>query len=189
VRAPTNRVGDIVAAETTKENAIIFQLPPSASAATLRVIGAGDETAQISLDLDGRQGPTAAQERESRVGGKRTAAVPLDEEAARLRFGDLTYEVRRVLAHRYANKLALTLDVRARNNGRYPAGFGDGFFRLVLDGVARAPVSGLSTVVPSQGSLDGSIVFDVPLDARDLVIRVRYGDVTNDLPLKIPPIR
>jgi len=186
--APTNRVGEIVAGGTTKENVMVFQLPASIAAATLRVIGAG-ETAEIPLDFNGREGPTAAQARESRVSGKRTAAVPLDAGAARLRFGDLTCEVGRASVHRYANKLVLTLDVRARNNGRYAIDFGDSHFRLVLDGESRAPVSGISVIVPAEGSLDGSIVFDMPLSARDVVIRARYGDGINDLPLKIPAIR
>jgi hypothetical protein len=185
VRAPTSGVGDVVAAESTKENTIRFPLPGSAAAATLRVIGAG-ETAEIPVDLNGREGLTAAQDRELRAAGKRTAAVPLDAETARLRFGDLTCDVRSASVHRYVNKLVLTLGVRAQNNGRYDVEFGDGHFRLVLGDAARAPVSGVSTVVSSHGSLDASIVFDLPLDARAVVIRVRYGDATADLPLKIP---
>ena len=188
VNAPTSRVGDIVAGEITKENTISFPLPASAAAATLRVVSAG-ETAEIPLDLTGREGLTAQEDRELRLAGKRTAAVPLDADKARLRFGDLTCEVRSASAHRYVNKLVLTLSIRAQNNGRYDAGFGDYHFRLVLDGTAQAPVSGLSTVVSPQSSLDGSIVFDLPLDARDVVIRARYGETTAELPLKIPAPR
>jgi hypothetical protein len=47
----------------------------------------------------------------------------------------------------------------------------------------------LSTIVPSQSSLDGAIVFDLPLDARDAVVRVRSGNDTAELPLKVPAIR
>ena len=188
VTAPTSGVGDIVAGESTKENTISFPLPTSAAAATLRVVSAG-ETAEIPLDLTGREGLTAPQDRDLRRAGKRTAALPLDADKARLRFGDLTCEVRSASAHRYVNKLVLTLSVRAQNNGRYDAGFGDYHFRLLLGGTAQAPVSGLSTVVSPQTSLDGSIVFDLPLDARDVVIRVRYFETTAELPLTIPAAR
>jgi hypothetical protein len=188
VREPTNRVGDVVGADVTKDNTISFLLPASVASATLRV-GSGDTIAEVPLDLNGRSGSTPAQDRELRVSGKHTAAVPLDAEKARLRFGDMTYNVRSASAHRFANKIALTLSIRAENNGRFPGEFGDGLFRLVLDGSARAPVSGLSTVVPSQSSLDGAIVFDLPIDARDVVVRVRSGSETADLPLKIPAIR
>jgi len=188
VTAPTSGVGDIVAGESTKENTISFPLSTSAAAATLRVVSAG-ETAEIPLDLTGREGLTAPQDRDLRRAGKRTAALPLDADKARLRFGDLTCEVRSASAHRYVNKLVLTLSVRAQNNGRYDAGFGDYHFRLLLGGTAQAPVSGLSTVVSPQTSLDGSIVFDLPLDARDVVIRVRYFETTAELPLTIPAAR
>jgi hypothetical protein len=181
-------VGDVVGADVTKDNTISFLLPASVASATLRV-GSGDTIAEVPLDLNGRSGSTPAQDRELRVSGKHTAAVPLDAEKARLRFGDMTYNVRSASAHRFANKIALTLSIRAENNGRFPGEFGDGLFRLVLDGSARAPVSGLSTVVPSQSSLDGAIVFDLPIDARDVVVRVRSGSETADLPLKIPAIR
>ncbi|HEX7137482.1 MAG TPA: toll/interleukin-1 receptor domain-containing protein [Vicinamibacterales bacterium] len=188
LREPTARLGDAVGADATKDNTISFLFPASLASATLRV-GSGDAIAEIPLDLNGRTGSTATQDRELRVSGKRTAAAPLDAEKARLHFGDLTYDVRSASVHRYANKIALTLNVRAQNNGQYPGGFGDSLFRLVLDGTARAPVSGLSAVVPSQSSLDGAIVFDLPLEARDVVVRVRSGETTNDLPLKIPAIR
>jgi hypothetical protein len=188
VREPTTSVGDIVGGDATKDNTISFRLPTTAEAATLRV-GGGDAVAEVPLDLNGRTGSTAAQDRELRVSGKHTAAVPLDAEKARLRFGEMTYNVRSASVHRFANKIALTLTVRAENNGRFPGEFGDGLFRLVLDGAARAPVGGLSTIVPSQSSLDGAIVFDLPLDARDVVVRVRSGNDTGELPLKIPAIR
>jgi hypothetical protein len=188
VRAPTSRVGDIVAAESAKENTVSFQLPASAAAATLRVTS-GSEAAEMPLDLNGRGGPTAAQDRELRASGKRTAAVPLDADTARLRFGDVTFAVRNASVHRYTNKIVLTLDIRAQNGGRYDVDFGDRHFRLVLGGESRAPVSGLSTVVSSQSFRDGSIVFDLPLDARDVVIRVRFGDAMSDLSLKIPAMR
>ena len=187
VREPTTRVGDVVGADVTKDNTISFVLPAAAVSATLRV-GSGDTIAEVPLDLNGRSGSTPAQDRELRVSGKHTAAVPLDAEKARLRFGDMTYNVRGASAHRFANKIALTLSVRAENNGRFPGEFGDGLFRLVLDGASRAPVSGLSTVVPSQSSLDGAIVFDLPIDAKDVVVRARSGNETADLPLRIPAV-
>jgi len=186
--APKDRFSDVVPSESTKENTVSFQLPDSATGATLRVLGSG-EAAEVPIDFNGRQGLTAAQERELRVAGKRTAVVPLDAQTARLRFGDVTCEVRKVSVHRYANKFGLTLDIRAQNTAGYSAGFGDGNFRLALDGTARAPISGVSAVIPPQSSLDSAIVFDVPLDAHDVVVRARFGETTGELPLKIPAIR
>ena len=176
---------DVVEAESAQENSVIFPLPPAAARATLRIPGAG-ETAEIPLDLNGRTGPTAAQDRELRRSGKRTFAVPVNPSLARMRFDTVTCELRSVSVHRYSHKLTLILNVRVLNGGRYDVTFGDGHFRLLLDGTPRSPVSGISTTVASDGSRDGAMVFDLPLGATDVVLRARWGDITADVPLRIP---
>jgi len=140
----------------------------------------------MPVDLNGRTGPSAAQDRDLRRSGKRTFAVPLDPNAARMQFGDLTCDLRAASLHHYSNKLVLTLDIRVRNASRYDAEFGDSHFRLVLDDTARPPVSGLSTVVAGESSRDVAIVFDLPLDARDVVLRTRFGETTVEVPLHLP---
>jgi hypothetical protein len=112
--------------------------------------------------------------------------VPVDANIARLRFGTLTCSLRSASVHRYAHKLALTLNVGAQNAGPYDVEFGDSHFRLVLGESARPPVSGVSAVVPHGGTLDSAIVFDLPLDTSLVVIRTRFGDITRDVPLSIP---
>jgi hypothetical protein len=184
-RPPTSGLSDLVAGESAKENTVTFPLPPAVATATLRVTSLG-ETADIPLDLNGRSGPTAAQDRELRRSGKRTFAVPLDPATARMRLGDVICELRSASLHRYSHKLTLTVDIRAENRGRYPIDFGDSHFRLVLDGAARPPVSGLSTSVAAEGSRDGAIVFDLPLDATEVVLRARFGDVSAEIPLHLP---
>ena len=185
LHAPNPGPTDVVEAESAQENSVSFPLPPAAARATLRIPGAG-ETAEIPLDLNGRTGPTAAQDRELRRGGKRTFAVPVNPSSARMRFDTVTCELRSVSVHRYSHKLTLTLNVRVVNGGRYDVTFGDGHFRLLLDGTPRSPISGISTTVASEGSRDGAIVFDLPLDATDVVLRARWGDITAEVPLRIP---
>jgi TIR domain len=183
--APDSGLNEIVAAETTKEDSVTFPLPASASAATLRITNGG-ETGEIPIDLSGRRGITPDQAAELRRAGKQTFAVAIDPAAAQLRFDSVACEIRSASLHRYANKSTLTLNVRARNTGGYDVDFGDGHFRLVQGDSVRAPVSGVSAVIPHGGTLDAAIVFDVPLDASDVVVRTRYGDVSRDLPLKLP---
>jgi len=183
--APDSGLNEVVAGESTKENSVTFPLPAAASAATLRITNGG-ETGEIPLDLGGRRGATPAQAGENRPAGRRAFDVKLDPAAALLRFGSLTCNIQSASLHRYANKSTLTLSIRARNTGAYDVEFGDGHFRLVLGTNIRPPVSGVSTVVPHGGTLDSAIVFDVPLDASDVVLRTRFGDVSRDLPLKLP---
>jgi TIR domain len=182
----TSGNNEVVAANSAREHTITFSLPPHAASATLRVTNGG-ETAAMPVDLNGRSGPSAAQDRELRRSGKRTFAVPVSPDAARMRFGDLTCELRSTSVHRYSNKLTLTLEVRVRNASRYDAEFGDSHFRLLLDETARPPVSGVSTVVAGESSRDAAIVFDLPLDARNVVLRTRFGERTVEVPLHLPP--
>jgi hypothetical protein len=183
--APDSGLNDIVAAESTKESSVTFPLPASASAATLRITN-GDQTAAIPIDLSGRRGLTAAKDRELRQAGKRTVAVPVDANVARLHFGTLTCHLRSASLHRYAHKLTLTLNVAAQNAGPYDVEFGDSHFRLLLGESARPPVSGVSVIVPHGGTLDSAIVFDLPLDTSRVVVRTRFGDVTRNVPLSLP---
>jgi len=181
----TSGNNEVVAANSAKEHTITFPLPRTAGA-TLRVT-TGGVTADMPLDLTGRAGLSAAQDSELRRSGKRTFAVPLDPDTARMQFGDLTCELRSASLHRYSNKLVLTFDIRVRNASRYDAEIGDGHFRLVLDETARPPVSGLSTTVAGESSRDAAIVFDLPLEAKQIVLRTRFGERTIELPVRLPP--
>jgi hypothetical protein len=183
--APDSGLNEVVAAESTRENSVTFALPAAASAATLRITNGG-ETGEIPLDLAVRRRPASEQAGDVRQAGNRTLDVPIAAAFAQLRFGILTCALQSASLHRYANKSALTLNVRARNTGSSDVEFGDGHFRLVLGNSVRPPVSGVSTVVPHGGTLDSAIVFDVPLDTSDVVVRIRYGEVSRDVPLKLP---
>jgi len=182
----TSGNSDVVAANSTKEHAITFPLPPHAAGATLRVT-TGGVTADMPVDLTGDAGLSAAQDSALRRSGKRTFAVPLNPDTARMRFGDLTCELRSASLHRYSNKLVLTFDMRFRNASRYDAEIGDGHFRVLLDETVRPPVSGLSTIVASESSRDAAIVFDLPLEAKQIVLRTRFGETTVEVPLRLPP--
>ena len=183
-RAPTSAPGDLIPARTDKEGTITFELPPHATAATLR-ISLGTETGDVPLDLTGRNGPTPEQDRAARRAGSATVAVPIDPARADMRVGDLTCGLRSAVLRRYAHKFTLTVRLRVQNGGRYPVNVGDGQFRLVLDGSARAPVGGLNEVLGGETTRDCELLFDVPLDARQAVLRATFGDIVAEAPLQI----
>jgi TIR domain-containing protein len=186
VRAPDGGDTDVVPAEAAQDKSLAFAVPADASRATLR-IGDATATADIPLDLTGRTGPTATQDRDLRRSGKRTVAVPIDPASSRARFGDVTCELRSASVHRYAHKLTLTLHVRLHNGGRFDTNFWDSSFRLMVDDTPRAPVSGLDAIVAAHSAGDGDIIFDLPLDANDVTLRIIWGDATANVPLRIPP--
>jgi hypothetical protein len=184
-RAPTSGLVELVPSETSKDGTVTFELPASAATARLEITAAG-EKAEIPLDLTGRSGVTPTEDREARRAGSTAIAVPIDPAHREMRFGDLVCELQSATLRRYVNKLTLTLNLRAANRGRYDANFGDSNFRLVLDGNARAPVSGLNVIVPAEGTRDGDVVFDLPLDAKQVVLRARFGEATAAVPLQLP---
>jgi hypothetical protein len=182
--APANTLGDLVPAETSKDGSLMFPVAAGIDSGRLQ-IAAADERAEIELDFTARRGVRATQDREARRAGKTTAAVAVDREIREMKLEDLICELRSATLRRYVNKQTLTLSFRAHNRGRYDTNFGDSQFRLILDGNGIAPVSGVSMVVPPDASRDGTIVFDLPLDATNMELRGRHGDATATIPLQL----
>jgi hypothetical protein len=58
-------------------------------------------------------------------------------------------------------------------------------FRLVLGDSARAPVGGLNEVLDGGTTRDAEVVFDLPPDAREVVLRATFGDAVAEVPLRI----
>jgi hypothetical protein len=85
-----------------------------------------------------------------------------------------------------ATARSLVMSVRFTNNGRYPANFWASTFRLVVDGVPRAPTNGLDEVVDGRSAKDGEVVFEVPRDTKTAALRVISGDEQTDVPLDLP---
>jgi hypothetical protein len=187
VRAPTTALSEIVPAQTAKDATVAFELAAADVAdGTLRIVQ-GDETAEIALDLSGRRGATAATDREGRRAGRTTFPVAIDPARAAMSVDTLACELRAATVHRYAHKLALALKIRVHNRGRYDVAIGDGMFRLAIDGMPRAPVRRFSEVVRAEESGEYAVVFDVPFEARHVVVRTRLGEKVVELPLQIPP--
>jgi hypothetical protein len=174
----------VVPADTSKDGTVTFDVPAGAGSASLEITGTGEKGA-VPLDLSGRSGPTPQQDHAARRAGSTTIPVPIDQARREMRFDGFVCELRSATVRRYTNKMTLTLSLRATNSGRYGVNFGDSLFRLVLDGLARAPVSGLNLVVPAEGSLDGDVVFDLPLDAEQVVLRARFGEAMATIPLQL----
>ncbi len=68
------------------------------------------------------------------------------------------------------------------------ANFWDDQFRLLVNGVPRAPDSNLNLTVEGGAALDGDVTFEVPDTAQSLTLRIQHGaDAAADLPLKMEP--
>lgn len=85
-------------------------------------------------------------------------------------------------ADRWRLRLRLRL---ATGTGSGGMNFWDSSFRLLVDGVPRAPESTLNEVVESGAAKDGELVFSVPWAVGSLALRVlHYGDAA-ELPFTV----
>lgn len=83
---------------------------------------------------------------------------------------------------------ALRLRVRLSNEGRYPASFGDGQFRLAVAGQVLSPNSGTNEVVDGHSLRQGIISFELPADVRTAALRVLLPEGASDLRLDLKSI-
>ena len=87
---------------------------------------------------------------------------------------------------RWQLRLRVRLATGANSGGM---NFWDSSFRLLVDGVPRAPESTLNEVVESGAAKDGDLVFGVPWTTQTLALRVtHYGEVA-ELPFAISGTR
>ena len=103
-----------------------------------------------------------------------------------VRMGENVYKILAVRLDRYApGKLSLKFDVRMSNNGRYGANFWGASFRLLVDGVPRAPDTFLDELVESHSAKEGVVEFVIPDTVND--VRLQVGEVGEGKPaLPIP---
>lgn len=87
------------------------------------------------------------------------------------------------LAPRTSESSTLTIQVRLMNNQRSAVNFWDDQFRLLVDGIPRAPNSGLSVVVYGISAEEGDVRFVVPRSAIDTKLRILFADEKTDIPL------
>ena len=98
-----------------------------------------------------------------------------------IRVEDFVYTLLTARLDRYApNKLSLRFEVRMTNNGRYPANFWASSFRLLVDGVPRAPENSLNEVVADHSAKEGIVEFVIPDTTTNVGLQI--GDVGKDAP-------
>jgi hypothetical protein len=78
----------------------------------------------------------------------------------------------------------LRITVRFHNRGPYPANFWNANFRLIVDGIPRAPVGDLNKVVEGRSALEGDVEFHVPANAAALALQIKVGEETTEIGLR-----
>jgi hypothetical protein len=105
--------------------------------------------------------------------------------------GDIVYRILSARLEPYnAEKDALRFTIRCTNKGAYPMNFWDRSFRLLVDNVPRAPISGLNDIVDGQSAKEGDVVFEVPTGEDKVVLQISAPtasgtDETTEIPLDL----
>jgi len=84
------------------------------------------------------------------------------------------------------DRRALKFVVRYTNAGRYPANFWSASYRLIVADVPRAPTNFLDEVVDGDSAKEGEVVFEVPMNVKDVVFQISSGDEKSRVPFKLP---
>jgi len=140
-------------------------------------------------DTPGPAVPTQAQQ------GADTAArpegSPVTLPALRdYRLGDYTYTLLGATAGpQTTEKDALRIHIRMTNHHGYDANFWDRSFRLLVDGIPRAPASNLNELVPGRSAKEATVLFEVPRGTARVSLEISYLGQQTTVPLSLPTKR
>ena len=151
--------------------------------------------AQIQMD-------TASMGGSSSPGGSQSAAAPQGAQGSgarklslpgttRVNFQEAAYELLEARVEPYSSDtVALHLNVRMTNNGRYPANFWVASFRLLVDGALQAPTNDLDDVVPAQSAKEGEVEFVIPSSASTVGLEMgEVGEGKPSIPINLRSTR
>jgi len=143
----------------------------------------GAESTRIPIELKDIAPGTPAAAARRKLAGPFPMALPVGTE---VRAGTVTYRVlSAAIARRNMEQLELKLLVRASNHGSTPVNFWDASFRLEVDGVPRAPTSGLSEVVEGNSAGQGEVVFPFDDTVETLVLLIGHGKDKTRVPVDL----
>ncbi|MFO0996646.1 MAG: hypothetical protein U1F33_08165 [Alphaproteobacteria bacterium] len=86
-----------------------------------------------------------------------------------------------------AKEFALDITARMMNEERYSSNFWNDNFRLVVDGVLRAPTGSLNEVVDANAAKEGVVKFAFPKDAKSVELQIdRFGADASGIAIALP---
>jgi TIR domain len=176
LRTPINNLNELVESKSALEGEVVFIIEPVLRRAHLQIIN-NKETTFIPIDFASAKMTLPPVPVRTALPGPFPMPLPFGQEAP---VNDAMVRVLKAeVVRRSPEKLALHLSLRmtAPRFGEY---FGRNSFRLLVDGVPRAPISGPSKSVGENAPQDGEIlfVFDDTTESIVLLIHSR-SEVTK----------
>ncbi len=187
--APVDPIGRMVPAMSIEQGEVLFEVPGSASSATLRV-RSGGKTAELPLDLTPGAPVTPADTADPGDALSRavTVELPVATDNPAFQNSDVTITPRRYVVRRFANLLQVFVWFDFANHSDGVLHFGPEPFRLVVDGETREPFVSVSEDVRKGSSDRDRVIFEVPPGTEQVVVRITWHDAPPvDIPLDLRP--
>jgi hypothetical protein len=186
-RAPVSNLNELVAGHSAKEGTVEFTIPDQTTHVTLQV-RVGGEVADIPIDLaETSPKPQAVSSHPNPkwLNAKFPMHLRANQEV-QLNRPYFTYKVLSTELDRpNASTLLLRFHVRFTNNGGAPANFWNASFRLLIDGVPRAPIGSLNELVDSHSAKEGTVEFTMPDTTTGVMLQLRGGSEVVEIPIDL----
>jgi hypothetical protein len=168
-----------------------FTTPDTVSRVVLQLMN-GSEQAEIPIDLT-ETSPKPVVMSSNPNAKLREAQFPMHLRAnqeVRLAQTNSTYKILSVeLDRSNSSTLLLRFNIRLTNNSGGTTLFWNDSFRLLVEGVPRAPISSLSTTVAAHSAKDGTVEFTTPDTVSRVVLQFRYGDESAEIPIDLTSVQ
>jgi len=113
------------------------------------------------------------------------STLPLDEP---IRSGDVSYEVVGYEIRPDSDRqLALSIDIRMFNYGRYDVNFWNAAFRLLAGEDSISPSGDLNEIVAGDASKVGTVLFIIPDTTRSAALKIKFYEGDRTIPFEVRP--
>ncbi len=189
-QVPVSSLNELVEPHSAKEGTVEFTLPDTTTHVVLQLRNKS-EVAEIPIDLTETSPNLQRVEPSEQQSKFRNSQFPIrlrahQEARLKTQFDDYTYKILAAELDR-ANSTAvrLRLVVRFTVNSSPGANFWNDSFRLLIDGVPRAPVSSLNELVEPHSAKEGAVEFIVPDTTIRVVLQLRNKEDVAEIPMDL----
>ena len=192
-RAPTSNLHESIDPHSAKEGVVAFTVPTNAQRLILQ-LRVGSEVAEMPIDVT-HPSPLPA----TTLSPRQTAHLDKVRFPIELRTGQETHlkdhratcvykVVAAQLTRARQDALLLRVTVSVASEGPLTTDLDDQNFRLLIDDVPRAPITHLHDSVDPHRVKEGTVEFDVPATAKQIVLQLRLEDQAAEFPLDLSPL-
>jgi hypothetical protein len=180
---PSTYPNEVIAPYSAKDLAVGFEIPDQTKSLELQVGMVGEKTNRFVINMQSllnQRKPTSPEQTTRRY------PVRL-ETGAEARAGDETYKILSAELERHSDGMMATrFKMQVANGGQYAINVSESNFRLLADGVPRAPEKAPSEVLAGGSSIDVDVLFVIAETTAAIELQVgQVGKYTTRMPINI----